>query len=127
MYVNNIIIENYLNSSSFDKERNKIKLLLNKNELNKIKKELNDVGITIVATKLFINDNGLAKLEISTAKGKKNYDKREVIKKRENKVKLIELKNLTIYFLTLEQNDNQILKFVFRNSCKVSFFEHLFL
>ena len=56
LYVNNIIIENYLNSSSFDKERNKIKLLLNKNELNKIKKELNDVGITIVATKLFIND-----------------------------------------------------------------------
>ena len=92
MYVNNIIIENYLNSSSFDKERNKIKLLLNKNELNKIKKELNDVGITIVATKLFINDNGLAKLEISTAKGKKNYDKREVIKKRENKVKIDRLK-----------------------------------
>ena len=92
MYVNNIIIENYLNSSSFDKERNKIKLLLNKNELNKIKKELNDVGITIVATKLFINDNGLAKLEISTAKGKKNYDKREVIKKRENKVKIDRIK-----------------------------------
>ena len=92
LYVNNIIIENYLNSSSFDKERNKIKLLLNKNELNKIKKELNDVGITIVATKLFINDNGLAKLEISTAKGKKNYDKREVIKKRENKVKIDRLK-----------------------------------
>ena len=92
MYVNNIIIENYLNSSSFDKERNNIKLLLNKNELNKIKKELNDVGITIVATKLFINDKGLAKLEISTAKGKKNYDKREVIKKRENKVKIDRIK-----------------------------------
>ena len=87
MYVYNIIIENYINSSPFNKERNKIKLLLNKNELFKIKKDLNDVGTTIVATKLFINEKGLAKLEISTAKGKKNYDKREVIKKRENKLK----------------------------------------
>jgi SsrA-binding protein len=92
LYVNNITIENYINSSSFNKERNKIKLLLNKNELVKIKKELNDVGTTIVATKLFINEKGLAKLEISTAKGKKNYDKREVIKKRENKVKMDRIK-----------------------------------
>jgi SsrA-binding protein len=91
LYVNNITIDNYINSSSFEKERNKIKLLLNKNELIK-KKELNDVGITIVATKLFINDKGLAKLEISTAKGKKNYDKREAIKKRENKVKIDRIK-----------------------------------
>ena len=92
LYVNNITIDNYINSSSFEKERNKIKLLLNKNELIKIKKELNDVGVTIVATKLFINDKGLAKLEISTAKGKKNYDKREAIKKRENKVKIDRIK-----------------------------------
>ena len=92
LYVNNIVIENYINSSSFNNDRNKIKLLLNKNELIKIKKELNDVGVTIVATKLFINDKGFAKLEISTAKGKKNYDKREVIKKRENKLKIDRIK-----------------------------------
>tara|TARA_B100001057_G_scaffold437991_1_gene470213 strand:+ start:2375 stop:2824 length:450 start_codon:yes stop_codon:yes gene_type:complete len=92
LYVNNILIDSYVNSSSFDKERKKIKLLLNKNELNKIKKELNNIGITIIATKLFINDKGFAKLEISTAKGKKNYDKREVIKKRENKLKIDRIK-----------------------------------
>jgi len=85
LYANNILIESYVNSSSFEKERKKIKLLLNKNELIKIKKELNNVGITIVPVKLFINDKGFAKLEIFTAKGKRNYDKREVIKKRENK------------------------------------------
>ena len=56
LYVNNIVIENYINSSSFNKERNKIKLLLNKNELFKIKKEMKDVGTTIVAMKLFINE-----------------------------------------------------------------------
>tara|TARA_A100001015_G_C14806784_1_gene639214 strand:+ start:445 stop:894 length:450 start_codon:yes stop_codon:yes gene_type:complete len=92
LYVNNVLIESYVNSSSFDKERKKIKLLLNKNELIKIKKELNNIGITIIATKLFINDKGFAKLEISTAKGKKNYDKREVIKKRENKLKIDRIK-----------------------------------
>jgi len=92
LYANNIFIESYVNSSSFEKEKNKIKLLLNKNELIKIKKELNNVGITIVPVKLFINDKGFAKLEIFTAKGKRNYDKREVIKKRENKLKIDRIK-----------------------------------
>ena len=92
LYASNILIENYVNSSSFEKERKKIKLLLNKNELIKIKKELNNVGITIVPVKLFINDKGFAKLEIFTAKGKRNYDKREVIKKRENKLKIDRIK-----------------------------------
>lgn len=92
LYANNIFIESYVNSSSFEKERKKIKLLLNKNELIKIKKELNNVGITIVPIKLFINDKGFAKLEIFTAKGKRNYDKREVIKKRENKLKIDRIK-----------------------------------
>ena len=92
LYANNILIESYVNSSSFEKERKKIKLLLNKNELIKIKKELNNVGITIVPVKLFINDKGFAKLEIFTAKGKRNYDKRELIKKRENKLKIDRIK-----------------------------------
>lgn len=92
LYANNILIESYVNSSSFEKERKKIKLLLNKNELIKIKKELNNVGITIVPVKLFINDKGFAKLEIFTAKGKRNYDKREAIKKRENKLKIDRIK-----------------------------------
>ena len=92
LYANNVLIESYVNSSSFEKERKKIKLLLNKNELIKIKKELNNVGITIVPVKLFINDKGFAKLEIFTAKGKRNYDKREVIKKRENKLKIDRIK-----------------------------------
>mgnify|MGYP005720031087 CR=1 FL=1 len=55
-------------------------------------RDRNNVGITIVPVKLFINDKGFAKLEIFTAKGKRNYDKREVIKKRENKLKIDRIK-----------------------------------
>ena len=50
------------------------------------------MGTTIVPTKLFISDKGLAKLEVYTVKGKKNYDKRDAIKKRENKVKIDRIK-----------------------------------
>ncbi len=58
------------------------KLLLQKKELRKIANAFTD-GMAIVPLKLFINEGGWAKLQISLAKGKKQYDKRETIKKRE--------------------------------------------
>ena len=61
------------------------KLLLNKKELIKLEKEVKNTGLTIIPTKLFINEKGYAKLKISLAKGKKLFDKRETIKDRENK------------------------------------------
>ena len=60
------------------------KLLLHKKELAKIQKKAKEGGITIVPLKLFINDRGLAKLEISLAKGKKTYDKRESLKLKDD-------------------------------------------
>lgn len=59
------------------------KLLLNKHELKKLANNLKDQGLTIIPTRLFINEHGYAKLEIALAKGKKLYDKREDIKKRD--------------------------------------------
>ncbi len=59
------------------------KLLLNRQELDKIKKKLKDVGLTIVPLRLFINDKGWAKIEIAVAKGKKLHDKRNTIKDRD--------------------------------------------
>ncbi|MDP3180293.1 MAG: SsrA-binding protein, partial [Bacteroidota bacterium] len=47
-------------------------------------KKTKEGGITIVPLKLFINDRGLAKLEISLAKGKKTYDKRETLKLKDD-------------------------------------------
>jgi SsrA-binding protein len=59
------------------------KLLLNKTELEKLHYQLKDKGLTIVPLRLFVNEKGLAKLEIALAKGKKTFDKREDIKKRD--------------------------------------------
>ena len=59
------------------------KLLLNKAELKKLKSKLKDKGLTIIPTRLFISDNGYAKLNVALAKGKKIHDKRDNIKDRD--------------------------------------------
>lgn len=61
------------------------KLLLKKKEIEKWQSKLEEKGLTIVPVRLFLNDRGLAKLEIALAKGKKIYDKRENIKERDSK------------------------------------------
>ena len=85
LYVFNIVFGNLYAEK---KSSSKIKLLLNKVELKKIQSETNQVGSTVIPTKIFTNDNGIAKIEISIAKGKKLYDKRNTIKERENKINL---------------------------------------
>lgn len=59
------------------------KLLLTKKELNKLERKVKESGSTIVVIKVFINEKGLAKAEIALAKGRKEYDKRETIKKKD--------------------------------------------
>lgn len=61
------------------------KLLLNKKELNKLFRKSQEKGLTIVAYRLFLNEKGLAKLDIALAKGKKQFDKREDLKKKDAK------------------------------------------
>ena len=68
------------------------KLLLNKKELKKLENKLKEQGLTIVPKRIFINGRGLAKLDIALAKGKKLYDKREDIKKKDTKRDLQQLK-----------------------------------
>ena len=59
------------------------KLLLNRKELKKLLVKTKERGFTIIPTLLFINEKGLAKLEIALAKGKKLYDKRDSIKQKD--------------------------------------------
>ena len=59
------------------------KLLLQHRELVKLERALQDKGLTIVGIKLFINERGLAKLQIGLARGRKSYDKREYLKEKD--------------------------------------------
>ena len=93
LFVVNMHIDLYENSSetNYDPKRRR-KLLLNRQELKKIEKQVIDVGITVVATSLFMSKKGMAKLNISVAKGKREFDKRNVIKDRESKITLKRIK-----------------------------------
>ena len=61
------------------------KLLLNRKELNKLQRALQDRGLTVVGLRIFLNDRGLAKVAIGLARGRKSYDKREYIKENDAK------------------------------------------
>lgn len=87
LFTVNMHIEEYAFGTRFNhRPKAQRKLLLNKKELKKLYKEVKNSGLTIVPLRLFINDDGFAKLRIALAKGKKLYDKRETIKDRDNKV-----------------------------------------
>jgi SsrA-binding protein len=64
------------------------KLLLTKREIKKIDRKVKESGLTIVVMKVFINDRGLAKAEIAISKGKKEYDKRETLKRKDTEREL---------------------------------------
>ncbi|MEX2597585.1 MAG: SsrA-binding protein SmpB [Salibacteraceae bacterium] len=68
------------------------KLLLNRTELKKWQKKVNEKGLTIVPTALFINKEGLAKLKIALAQGKKIFDKRDTLKTKDTQRQLDRLK-----------------------------------
>jgi len=84
LYIKNMHIAEYSEGTHYNHEPNRErKLLLSKAELNKLQKKLKDQGLTVIPIRLFISQSGYAKLEIALAKGKKEFDKRESIKKRD--------------------------------------------
>ncbi len=84
LYIKNMNIAAYTEGTHYNHEPNRErKLLLSKSELNKMQRKLKDQGLTIIPVRLFISESGYAKLEIALAKGKKEFDKRESIKKRD--------------------------------------------
>ena len=93
LFVINMFIEEYSYGSFYNhRSKGERKLLLNKKELKKLLKEVQNVGLTIIPLKLFVTDKGWAKLQIGLAKGKKLYDKRQVLKDRDSKKSLDRLK-----------------------------------
>ena len=93
LFAINMHIEEYSHATYFNHNpKSERKLLLQKKELKKLEKEVRNTGLTIIPTRLFINERGLAKLNIVLARGKKLYDKRETIKNRDNKRALDRIK-----------------------------------
>ncbi|GAA4282317.1 SsrA-binding protein SmpB [Gaetbulibacter aestuarii] len=95
LFVVNMTIEEYKFGNYYNhRPKAERKLLLTRRELKKLHKEVKNSGLTIIPLKLFINDRGLAKLNIALARGKKLYDKRETIKDRESKRRLDRIKKI---------------------------------
>lgn len=82
-FLHNAYIKPYENAGAFvpDSKRAR-KLLMHKKQILNFKKKAEAEGFTIVPTKVYINQDGKVKLQIALGKGKKLYDKREVLKKR---------------------------------------------
>lgn len=86
LYVKNMHISEYeLGTCNNHMAKRDRKLLLTRKELQKLAKKVKESGFTIIPVKLFVNEKGLAKLEIALARGKKVYDKRESIKEKDSK------------------------------------------
>jgi SsrA-binding protein len=84
LYIKGMHIAEYWwgNLNNHDPMRDR-KLLLTARELRKIERKVKETGLTIVVIKIFINDRGLAKAEIAISRGKKEYDKRETLKRKD--------------------------------------------
>lgn len=84
LWIKSLHIAEYLNAGYAGhapvRER---KLLLNKKELRKWEQKIKEKGLTIVPLAIYIDDNGLAKIDIGLGRGKKLHDKRETIKARD--------------------------------------------
>ena len=90
-----IAIYKYGNINNHETRRER-KLLLKKNEINKLDKRVTEKGMSVVPYKILISDRGFVKVMIALAEGKKSYDKRDSIKQRENKIELDRMKKIRL-------------------------------
>ncbi|WP_439882449.1 SsrA-binding protein SmpB [Pontibacter sp. MBLB2868] len=86
LWVHNLHIATYTEGTHYNHEPTRArKLLLNKKELRRLEAGTQEQGVTIIPTRIFVNDRGYAKVEIALARGKKLYDKRQDIKEKDVK------------------------------------------
>lgn len=91
-FILNMHISPYENGNLFNHDPNRTrKLLLHKNEILKMEKKAKEKAMTVVPTKIYLK-KGKVKIEIALAKGKKLYDKRETIKKRDDERMMAKMK-----------------------------------
>ncbi|MBP5476649.1 MAG: SsrA-binding protein SmpB [Paludibacteraceae bacterium] len=84
LWVNQMRISPYkFGSYANHDELRKRKLLLNRQELRRLERQVGDSGKTIIPLRIFFNEKGLAKMEIALAQGKHNYDKRQSLREKD--------------------------------------------
>ena len=95
MYVKQMHIAEYRFGSYANHEvKRDRKLLLQRKEIRKLEKATKDTGKTIVPLCLFINEKGLAKMEIALCQGKHTYDKRESLREADDKRQMDQMKKI---------------------------------
>ena len=89
VFLYNAHISHYAEASylNVDPDRTR-RLLLHKNQIERITGKLNQHGLTLIPLKVYFNDRGFVKLDLALCKGKKLYDKRESIKRRETNLEM---------------------------------------
>ena len=98
LWIKNMYVALYMEGSyNNHTERRERKLLLNKKELRNLEADTKAPGFTIVPVRIFINEKGLAKVQIALARGKKEYDKRQSLKEKEDKRMMDAAKKHNLY------------------------------
>lgn len=98
LWIKNMYVALYMEGSYNNHvERRERKLLLNRKELRNLEADTKAPGFTIVPVRLFINEKGLAKVQIALARGKKEYDKRQSLKEKEDKRMMDAAKKHNLY------------------------------
>lgn len=93
LFVKGVNISPYAQGTHYNHDATRErKLLLKRSELKKLESRSLEKGLTLVPTRLFINDRGFAKMEIALGRGKKTHDKRDSIKERDARRELQRLK-----------------------------------
>jgi SsrA-binding protein len=93
LFVKGINITPYAQGTHYNHDATRErKLLLKRSEIKKLEGKIEEKGLTLIPTRLFINDRGLAKLEIAIGRGKKLHDKRDSIRERDAKRELNRIK-----------------------------------
>ena len=93
VYIYGMNISPYEHGNIFNVDSLRVrKLLLHKKEIGKIKDKMQQQGLTLIPLKLYINEDGRAKMELAVACGKKLYDKRADIAKRDADRKMLRAK-----------------------------------
>jgi SsrA-binding protein len=89
LYLHNVHISTYTEGTHYNHEPMRVrKLLVNKSELRRLEKGVQEQGVTIIPIRVFISERGFAKVELALARGKKLHDKREDIKAKDVKREL---------------------------------------